>query len=48
VMLICCGAKTNLMFILNCLIFKILFKFMLKQIMLMLLQFLNLLMTQML
>jgi len=44
VMLICCAPNIDLTFILNCLIFKILLKFMLKQIMLMMLQMLNLLM----
>ncbi len=43
VMLICCGPRMDLMFILNYLIFLIFFKFMLKQIMLMMLQMLDLL-----
>ncbi len=48
VMLICCGPRMDLTFILNCRIFLILFKVMLKQIMLKMLQMLNLLMVQML
>ncbi len=44
VMLICCGPRMNLTFILNCLIFKFLLEFMLKKIMLMMLQMLKLMM----